>query len=255
MSLLEARGIAVRRGERVVLDGVDLALEVGARVAIVGANGSGKSTLLRALLGLEPAASGEVRLGGRALSAMSRPEIARAATLVLQDTHVEVPITVRELVSLGRHPHRGVSDPARDRDAIARAIARVEIEALADRDVRTLSGGELQRAHLARALAQDTPVVLLDEPTASLDLHHQLHTLATLRALAGEGRAVLVVLHDLALAARWAERIVVLAGGRVRAEGAPDAVLTRAVIREAFGVEVRVERVAGSLVVIPDGAA
>jgi iron complex transport system ATP-binding protein len=254
MTLLEAHRIAVRRGERAVLDGVDLTLDAGARVAIVGANGSGKSTLLRALLGLEPAADGEVRLGGRALRAMSRLEIARAATLVLQDTHVEVPITVRELVALGRHPHRGLTTAAVDRDAIERAIARVELRALAGRDVRTLSGGELQRAHLARALAQDTSLVLLDEPTASLDLHHQLHTLATLRALAEDGRAVLVVLHDLALAARWAERIVVLAGGRVRAEGAPDAVLTRATLREAFGVEVRVERVEGSLVVIPDDA-
>jgi iron complex transport system ATP-binding protein len=252
MTALEADGIRARHGARVVLDGVGLTLAAGDRVAVVGANGSGKSTLLRALLGLEPAAHGAVRLGGRPLGAMSRGEIARAATLVLQDTHVEVPITVRELVALGRYPHRGASTAARDRDAIARALAHAELEALAERDVRTLSGGELQRAHLARALAQETPVVLLDEPTASLDLHHQLHTLATLGALAAEGRAVLVVLHDLALAARWAERIVVLGAGRVLAGGAPEDVLTPATIREAFGVEARVERVAGSLVVIPD---
>jgi iron complex transport system ATP-binding protein len=251
MSLVRAEALVVHRGRRTVLHDVSLSLEGGARVAVVGANGSGKSTLLRALLGLEPRASGSVRLEGRALEEMTRVEIARAATLVLQDTHVEVPISVRDLVALGRFPHRGTPESARDRAAVDEALARTELATLAGRDVRTLSGGELQRAHLARALSQETRVVLLDEPTSSLDLHHQLRTLATLRALADDGRAVLVVLHDLTLAARWAERVVVLREGRVHAEGAPADVLTASTVGEAFGVEARVERVDGELVVIP----
>ncbi len=249
--LLQARGVRVLRGARAVVDGVDLTLARGDRVAIVGANGSGKSTLLRALLGLEPLAAGEVLLEGASVRAMPRVEIARRATLVLQDTHVDVPITVRELVELGRFAHRGTPRSAEDRAELARALRETSLEDLATRDLRTLSGGELQRAHLARALAQACAVVLCDEPTSSLDLRHQLAVLATLRAQADAGRAVVVVLHDLTLAARWAERVLVLREGRVLAEGAPRAVLTRETLREAFDVEVRVSDVESDLVITP----
>ncbi|MBN8616160.1 MAG: ABC transporter ATP-binding protein [Deltaproteobacteria bacterium] len=249
--LLEARAIRVMRRERVVLDDVSLSLTAHARVAIVGANGSGKSTLLRALLGLDAIAAGEVRLGGTNVRSLSRVEVARRATLVLQDTHVEVPITVRDLVELGRFPHRGTDQARHDRSRVEDAMKRADVSALAERDVRTLSGGELQRAHLARALVQDTRVLLLDEPTSSLDLGHQLSLLAVLRALADDGRAVCVVLHDLALAARWAERIVVLAAGKVVADGSPREVLTSHTLSLAFGVEARVLDVEGQLVVVP----
>jgi len=249
--LLEARGIRVLRGERAVVDGVDLTLAPGARLAVVGANGSGKSTLLRALLGLEPRAAGEVRLSGASVHGLARVEIARLATLVLQDTHVDVPITVRDLVELGRFAHRGTSRAAEDRAEVERALQQTELLSLASRDVRTLSGGELQRAHLARALAQASSVILCDEPTSSLDLRHQLAVLATLRAQAEQGCAVVVVLHDLTLAARWAERVLVLREGRVLAEGAPLDVLTAETVREAFDVDVRVAEVDGELVVTP----
>ena len=249
--LLEARAIRVMRRERVVLDDVSLSLAAHARVAIVGANGSGKSTLLRALLGLDAIAAGEVRLGGTNVRSLSRVEVARRATLVLQDAHVEVPITVRDLVELGRFPHRGTAQATHDRRRVEDAMRRADVASLAARDVRTLSGGELQRAHLARALAQDTRVLLLDEPTSSLDLGHQLSLLAVLRALADDGRAVCVVLHDLALAARWAERIVVLAAGKVVADGSPREVLTSQTLSLAFGVEARVLDVEGQLVVVP----
>ncbi len=248
-SAIEARGLRVERGARVVLDDVSLTLAPGERLAVVGANGSGKSTLLRALLGLERLARGEVRLRARALASLSRLEIARTATLVLQDTHVEAPITVRDLVTLGRHPHRGRPEARHDAARIREALARADIVSLADRDVRTLSGGELQRAHLARALAQDCPILLLDEPTASLDLGHQIALLDLLAELGGEGRAVCVVLHDLALAARWAERILVLAEGRVLACGAPREVLTRELLAEGFAVDARVRDVEGELVI------
>ncbi len=251
MTVLQARDLTIRRGARTLLDRVSLTLRGGDRVAVVGANGSGKSTLLRALLGLEPLDSGEVRLSGTPIGAMRRLDIARAATLVLQDTHVEIPISVRDLVELGRFPHRGTPAAARDREELSRAMELADVTALAERDVRTLSGGELQRAHLARALAQATAAILLDEPTSSLDLRHQLHTLETLRALAAEGRAVLLVLHDLTLAARWADRMIVLREGRVHAEGTPREVLTRTIVREAFGVEARIEDLSGELVVVP----
>jgi len=249
--LLEAKEIRVSRGHRRVLDGVSISLATHARVAVVGANGSGKSTLLRALLGLDAITGGEVLLGGTNVRSLSRVEVARRATLVLQDTHVEVPITVRDLVELGRFAHRGTAQAAHDRARIEDAMRRADVASLAERDVRTLSGGELQRAHLARALAQDSRVLLLDEPTSSLDLGHQLSLLAVLRALADDGRAVCVVLHDLALASRWAERIVVLAGGKVVADGPPREVLTSETLSLAFGVEARVLEVEGQLVVVP----
>jgi iron complex transport system ATP-binding protein len=249
--LAEARDLRVVHGARRVLDGVSLTLAARARVALVGANGSGKSTLLRAMLGLVPLAGGEARLGGTNVPSLSRLEIARRATLVLQDTHVEVPLTVRDLVELGRFAHRGTPEARHDRARIDAALERADVGSLAERDVRTLSGGELQRAHLARALAQDTGVLLLDEPTSSLDLGHQLSLLEALRSLADEGRAVCVVLHDLPLAARWAEHVVVLADGRVHAQGPPREVLSAATLRTAFGVEADVELHRGELVVVP----
>ncbi len=250
-TLLDAKDVRVMRRERAVLDGVSLSLEPRARVAIVGANGSGKSTLLRALLGLDAISSGEVRLGGTSVGALARVEIARRATLVLQDTHVELAVTVRDLVELGRFPHRGTVQSRDDAARVEDAMTRADVSQLADRDVRTLSGGELQRAHLARALAQDTRVLLLDEPTSSLDLGHQHAVLGVLRALADDGRAVCVVLHDLSLAARWAERLIVLAKGRVIASGAPRDVITSATLDEAFGLNARVIHADGELVVVP----
>jgi iron complex transport system ATP-binding protein len=253
-ALAELRDARVLRAGRAVLDGVSVRLEPGARVAVVGANGSGKSTLLRAMLGLAPLAAGEARLGGQPLGALSRVEIARRATLVLQDTHLEVPITVRDLVELGRYPHRGTAVAARDQASIESALARVDLASLGARDVRTLSGGELQRAHLARALAQDTQVLLLDEPTASLDLGHQLQLLEVLEGLSDEGRAVCVVLHDLALAARWAARVLVLESGRAIADAPPHESLEAATIERAFGARVRVVDVDGALAILPAGA-
>jgi iron complex transport system ATP-binding protein len=217
----------------------------------VGANGSGKSTLLRAMLGLVPLAKGEALLGDASVTALARIEVARRATLVLQDTHVEAPITVRDLVELGRYPHRGTPLAAHDRARVDAALARVDVASIAARDVRTLSGGELQRAHLARALAQDTPVLLLDEPTASLDLGHQHTLLEVLRALAVEGRAIAAVLHDLTVAARWAERIVLLARGHVLAVGPPREVLVPDTIERAFGVRPKVVEVDGTLAILP----
>lgn len=252
-ALLEARGVVVELGGRRIVDSVDLRLGAGERVAMIGANGSGKSTLLRALLGVAPIARGTVELEGAPLASLRRDAIARRITMVAQDTHLDLPLTVRELVEIGRFPHRG-STPEHARAsqaAIEGALRDADVHELAARDVRTLSGGELQRAHLARALAQSTRVLLLDEPTSSLDLRHQLDLLERLASLAARGHAVLATLHDLSLAATWASRIVVLDGGRLLADGTPREVLATQLVSRALRVEVAMHELEGRLVVVP----
>lgn len=249
--LLEARGLRVVRGTRTLLDEIDVQIDVGTRLAIVGPNGSGKSTLLRALLGLEKLAGGRVDFDGRDIRSLRRIEIARRAGLLSQETYVDIPLTVRELVEVGRFPHRGTTRQNEDRAAVERAMAEADVATLADRLVPTLSGGELQRAQLARALAQDTPVLLFDEPTASLDLRHQIRTLELLKRRADAGCGVAVVLHDLGLAARWASHVLVLREGRTVASGAPTEVLCASVISEAFGVALELVRVREAWALVP----
>ncbi|HEX7670504.1 MAG TPA: ABC transporter ATP-binding protein, partial [Polyangiaceae bacterium] len=174
-ALLEATGLELGYGDRTVLRSVDFSLEAGEVVAVVGPNGAGKSTLLHALLGLVPNGRGVVKLGGRALAGMRRGEIARHVAFMPQDTRADFEFTVRELVAMGRTPHLGRFQPERalDTAAVDHALDMTETRAFEDRLVSELSGGEQQRVHLARAIAQTTDVLLLDEPTASLDLEHQ----------------------------------------------------------------------------------
>jgi iron complex transport system ATP-binding protein len=242
-ALLEARGLSVRRGARLVVDDVSLALQEGDAVALVGPNAAGKSTLVRALAGLLSPAAGEVRLRGRSLLHTPREVVARAVALVAPDESVPATITVAERARLGRYPHRGALRPftAEDRAAVSRALRRTGVEPLADRPLATLSAGERQLAALARGLAQEPAVLLLDEPAAHLDVGHQLRLYRVLDEVRREGVAVLAVVHDLPRAAAWAERLVLLAGGRVAAEGSPDAVLGGRAAAEAFEVVIRVE--------------
>lgn len=246
-ALLEADGLSVRRGARLVVDGVSLALHAGEAVALVGPNAAGKSTLVRALAGLLPAAAGGVRLRGRALRECGRDAVARTVALVAPDDAAPASITVAERARLGRYPHRGALRPftARDEAAVARGLARAGVEALAGRSLATLSAGERQLAALARGLAQQPAVLLLDEPAAHLDIGHQLRLFRVLDEVRREGVAVLAVVHDLPRAAAWAERLVLLAGGRVAAEGAPADVLASPAAAAAFEVAIRAERVAG----------
>jgi iron complex transport system ATP-binding protein len=236
--MLEAINIGVRLGGKAILDGVSLALAPGALIGLIGPNGAGKTTLLRALAGLLPASSGEVRCDGRPLTAYRPEQRARRIAYLAQNGATHWPLSVEHLVRLGRLPHRRAwrgADP-RDDAVVARMLAATDIAALRERRVGTLSGGEKLRALLARALAVEAPFLLVDEPVAALDPYHQLEIMELLRATAGRGTAVAAILHDLTLAARFCDRLVLLGAGRVLAEGEPDQVLTEAKLADAFRV-------------------
>ena len=244
-ALVEAEGIAFSYGRRAILEEIALAIRPGELVALCGPNGAGKSTLLRLLLGLHAPSAGQVRLGGALLGTLSRRQIARRAALLPQDAPVDLPLTVREAVALGRLPHleRFQPEGAPDAEAVTRALEATDTAALSARPVAELSGGERQRVHLARALAQEASLLLLDEPIAGLDLAHQLAALELLRVIVDGGRGALVSLHDLSLAARRCDRMILLGGGKIRADDAPAVVLTPETLANVFAVraEVRVD--------------
>lgn len=255
--LLEGTGLELGYGDRTVLRGVDFSLDAGEVVALVGPNGAGKSTLLHALLGLIPKRRGRVRVGGLAIETLRRRDIARRIAFVPQESRTNFAFTVRELVAMGRTPYLGRFRPERELDtaAVDHALEVTETRGFEGRIVAELSGGERQRVHLARAIAQTTDVLLLDEPTANLDLEHQLEVLDLVRKLAGTGKAAAVALHDLSLAARYADRLVVLADGRVVASGKPESVLTETLLSRWFHVRGRVRKDPedGTVVIVPQG--
>lgn len=218
-----------------VLDDVPVTAPSHEVTGVVGPNGAGKSTLLRALAGL---GHGTVTVDGRDMSGLRERDRALVMATVWQDTAVDFDITVGELAELGRHPHipRFARPCTTDRAAVARALDLAGVTHLAHRAVPTLSGGERQLAQLARALAQETPVLLLDEPVAALDLAHTLRVLQLMRELAADGRTIITVLHDLTMAARFCDRLVVLDRGRARAAGPPVDVLTPELLSEVWGV-------------------
>ena len=240
--LLDARHLGVSLGGREILRDVALRVGDGERIALVGPNGAGKTTLLRALVGLLPY-RGSLRLRGREIGAWAARDRAREVALVRQQTPLAVDFTVAEVVALGRAPHLGWLDAVAGEDAarVGAALDALDLGPFADRPVPSLSGGEQQRVFLAQALAQDAPLLLLDEPTAHLDVRHQLDLLGRVARLAAAGRTVVAAIHDLGLAARFADRILVLAGGRLVADGPPAEVLTPDRLRTTFGVEAEVE--------------
>jgi iron complex transport system ATP-binding protein len=246
-ALLEARAVFVARGSRTVLHGVSVALRAGEALALVGPNAAGKSTLVHALCGLLPVAGGEVRLEDRPLLAWDRDALARTVAFVSAADEVPPLLTVEDRAALGRYPHRGPFRPltTEDRGAVARALESTGITALARRRIDTLSAGERQLAALARGLAQEPRVLLLDEPGAHLDVGHQLQLFRALDGVRACGVSVLAVVHDLQRAAAWAERVIVLANGRVAAEGRPHAVLGSAACAAAFGVAISGHQVPG----------
>ncbi|MEQ6896405.1 heme ABC transporter ATP-binding protein [Microbacterium sp. KR10-403] len=246
--------VSVRIGGRPIVDDVTLDAASGRVTAIIGPNGAGKSTLLGAAAGHHRPHSGRVLLAGRELGRIPVREAARMRAVMAQDSAVAFPFTVREVVALGRTAWP--SDPAADDRIVAGALEQVGLVHLAEREITTLSGGERQLAALARVIAQATPVgsesvILLDEPTAAMDVAHAEATLGLLRALAAAGAAVVVVLHDLDAAAAYADRLALVQHGRIRLTGAVDEVCTAELLSEAYRTPIEVFEYGGRLRVAP----
>jgi iron complex transport system ATP-binding protein len=238
--LLRIEGLRVRLGGATVLDAVDATAERGRFVGVVGPNGAGKTTLLRAIAGAITPDAGRVTVDGQRIHNLSSKAASRLVASVPQDSTVAFEFDVRTVVEMGRNPHRSRFGGWTDSDAAAveRALDRTDTRQFADRGITTLSGGERQRVLLARALAQDAPLLLLDEPTGSLDINHQVRTLELVSDLVSEGRTAIAAIHDLDLAARYCDELVLLSEGRVVAAGPPEEVLTESAIRDAFGADV-----------------
>ncbi|MFD4572661.1 heme ABC transporter ATP-binding protein [Streptomyces sp. NPDC058417] len=248
---VEASDLHVSLGGRAVLRGVDLPVRAGEVVALVGPNGAGKSTLLAALSADLPAARGTVRLDGRPVTEWTAPELALRRAVLPQAATLSFPFPVEDVVRMGRAPHP--ASPVEDDLVVAEAMAATEVTAFAARPFSALSGGERARVALARVLAQRTPLLLLDEPTAALDLKHQELVLRVCRERAAAGDAVVVVLHDLGLAAAHAHRVAVLHAGLVAADGPPAEVFTEELLTEVYDqpVEVLPHPRTGTVLVTP----
>ena len=237
-AFLTAQGLNVELAGRIVLKDISLALSSGHLVALVGPNGAGKTTLLRALAGLLPS-DGVIHVGGEALSSLGLRERARRFAYLPQGHIVHWPLPARDIVALGRYPH-GATDPARlsakDSEAVQRAMRATDVVEFSQRRVTELSGGERSRVALARVLAVEAPVILADEPTASLDPRYQLDVMKSLRAAADQGVLVIVVTHDLSLAARFADHLLVLKEGCLVAQGTPAVALSEQVMADVFRI-------------------
>ena len=251
---ISARDIHVEIAGRSLVRGISIDAEAGAVVGLLGPNGAGKSTLIR-VLAAQLRARGTVHVCGRDSAGLSHAARARLIAYLPQQQTIAWPLSVRDIVGLGRLPWRGwkAEDDANGAAICHEAMELMDVAQLAERAGNALSGGEQARVLAARAIAQDTPVLLADEPAAGLDPAHQIEMMAAFRALAARGRAVLVSLHDLTLAARWCDRIVILRNGSVAASGTPDAVMTPAILGEVYGISVRIDSDEGGLIVAPLG--
>lgn len=251
--LLSAERVGVAYGGCPVVTDATFGLDAGKLIALVGPNGAGKTTLLRALGGLAPA-TGRILVAGADVARLPPRERARRIAFLPQGHVIHWPLTARDVVALGRYPH-GLADPARmgARDAaiVDAALARTDASAFAGRQVSTLSGGERARVMLARVLAVEAPILLADEPTAALDPRHQIGIMAALREEARRGTLVIAVTHDLGLAARMADEVIVIDRGRLVARGEPRAVLTPTLMQDVYGVAAFVTEHAGEAVIVP----
>lgn len=241
---LRGEGVSVGYENRVVIEPMDVAVPAGEVTAIIGPNGCGKSTLLKALSRTMPLRAGAVYLDGKAIAEMPTTEVARKMALLPQSPEAPGGLTVGELVALGRYPHqKGFGRlTAHDREIIAWALSITHLTEFADRALDALSGGQRQRAWIAMALAQDTDLILLDEPTTYLDMAHQLEVLELLRSLnQKQGKTIALVIHELNLAARFSDWMIALKSGAIRGAGTPKEVMTPALLREVFGLDALIE--------------
>lgn len=237
-NLLQASDLQLQRGRRTVLSNINLSINSGELVALIGPNGAGKSSLLKALAGLLPLAHGHVDVHGRALTDWPLPALAKARAYLAQASTVHWSLPVREVVALGRLPFASERLPAADAAAIDAAMQAADVLPLALRSITELSEGERARVLIARLFATGAPLLLADEPTAALDLAHQHQVLQLFRQHKNAGGSALLVLHDLNLAARYCDRILLLHEGRLHSQGRPAEVLTAATVRDVYGVEV-----------------
>jgi iron complex transport system ATP-binding protein len=246
MSWLEARGAAVARGGRRILDRVNLRVEPGVVMAIAGPNGSGKSTLLRALAGIWPVSEGSVALDGEPLDTLKRRAIAQRIAFVAQDSRLDFAFSVAEIVAMGRYPHRGRFEHATpsDRQSVEEAMEWCGVTELRRRTVNTLSGGERQRVVIARSLAVQPDFILLDEPTSNLDVEHAIRILDLCVALSRAGKAVVLATHDLNAVVRYASQAVLIESGRVVFSGPRSEIVTTRTLEEVF--QVRAELLASA---------
>jgi iron complex transport system ATP-binding protein len=253
MTALQLTNLNVALGSRIVLSAINANFAPGECVAIMGPNGSGKSTLMRAAAGLILPASGEVTLHSKSLATWRRADLAREIAYLPQGGEVHWPLTVRNIVALGRlpHAHRFAKQTAADEAAIVRAMEVCDIAHLADRPATALSGGERARALLARALSSEAKIILADEPFAQLDPSHQLHAMEVLKAASEAGALVIVVLHDLSIAARHASRVVLMSDGHIAADGPPTTTLSSESLRQTFGIDAFIGDHAGAPVILP----
>jgi len=252
VTLLSVKALGASLGGRQILKDISFDLAAGEFVGLIGPNGAGKSTLLRTILGFTPH-RGDVGIDGRAVAAMGARERARHAAYLPQERDIAWPVPVEMIVALGRHAHRAAfSRPGKaDLDLVERAMRRMEVDGFRARPATELSGGEKARVLIARALAQDAPLLLADEPAAGLDPSHQIMLMKTFAELAGEGRGVIASLHDLSLAARWCSRLILLDKGVIVADGPPNAVLTPERLRAVYAVEAHLGEAAGKPIVVP----
>lgn len=237
---IKAVGLRVERAGRAVLDQIDLEVRAGEVHALVGPNGAGKSTLLAAISGDLPVSAGHVEIDGRPQESWSPVELAWRRAVLTQRNTLSFPFTVDEVVRMGRAPWAGRPEQEHDDSVVADVLVRCDVARFAQRPYPALSGGEQARVALARVLAQQATTLLLDEPTAALDLHHQEMVMRIAAERAHAGDAVVVVLHDLALAGAYADTITLLAGGRIRAAGPPEAVLTESLLSEVYRHDIEV---------------
>lgn len=238
MYKIDAQNVTFKIGESLLIQDISVNLEAGKLTALVGPNGSGKTTLLRILAGLLVPNEGVVTLDGKDLQTFSRLELARKIAFVPQDTHIDFAFKVKEIVEMGRHAHLGRFMPMTKHDfsVVGEALGRADVSHLAFRNVTELSGGERQRVIIARSLATEADIMLLDEPTASLDIAHALDVLNLCRELAAEGKTIALAIHDLNLAVRYAENAVLLNKGKIVTQGKTSEVLQRESLNQVFDV-------------------